>query len=376
MRVVMKVGTNLVTKPDHSLDTDFLRQLVDQIASLFKEGEELLLVTSGAVAAGRGEVEFDRERANIPVRQALAAIGQSKLMGVYHDLFAEYGISVAQALLTNEDFARRESFLNTQGVFELLLRQKIIPIVNENDVTAISELTMGDNDMLSAKTSTLVSADFLILLTTVDGLYTDDPRKNPNAKHIRFVLEADKKLFEYAREKPSPGSLGGMKGKLEAAFYAMSSGIGTLICDGRKSEILREAVNGFRKYRIDERAVLEFPGTFFSPKKGRQENLKKWLRMKVLKGAKLGIDVGAMRALRQQGKSLLPSGIRQVSGTFKRGDVVTVVTESGEIIGYGQVNYGSEEAREIMGKKSSEIEGILGYSLGDEVIHRNLLLLD
>lgn len=370
MRIVIKVGTNLVTKPDHSLDADFLQQLVDQMASLAKEGDELLLVTSGAVASGRSEVSFDHEKGNIPVRQALASVGQGILIRTYHDLFANYGIPVAQALLTNEDFSRRESFLNTQGVFELLFKKKIIPIVNENDMIAIAELTFGDNDMLSAKTSTLVSADLLILLTTTDFLYT------PSAKSVRFVLEPDKKLFEYVQEKPSPGSLGGMKSKLEAAFYAAASGIATIICSGRQSEILREVVTKFRKYQKDERLVSEFPGTFFVPKKAKQENFKKWLRMKVVARAKLGIDIGAVRALREEGKSLLPSGVKQVSGTFKRGDVVTVFSETGEVVGYGQVNYGSDEMREIMGRRSSEIEQILGISYGEEVIHRNLLLLD
>lgn len=375
MRIVVKVGTNIVTKPDHSLDAVFLNNLVTQLASLHREGHELVLVTSGAVAAGRNELALDREKSSIPFRQALAAIGQGILVRTYHDFFRKLQISVAQALLTNDDFARRENFLNIQGVFELLLKNRIIPIVNENDVTAIAELKFGDNDMLSAKTASLISADLLMLLTTVDYLYSDDPRKNPKAEKISFVQGMDDAIFSYASSKPEPGSLGGMESKLYAVKYAVEAGTPVFLGNGRRSNILRDFVLRFTKFKADERSIDEFPGTFFASGGERQQNYQKWLRMRAKNAARISVDDGAASALKEKGKSLLPSGIRAVEGDFARGDVVQISDLKGFVFAYGQVNYSASELLLIKGKKSTDIEKTLGYAFEEEVIHRDHMIL-
>lgn len=369
------MGTNVVTKPDHALDTVFLKNLVTQLASLHKEGHEIILVTSGAVASGRTEFKTEHEKGNIPFRQALAAVGQGRLIRTYHDFFETYRIPLAQALLTNDDFAKREHFLNIQGVFELLLKNRVIPVVNENDVTTMAELQFGDNDMLSAKTASLVSADLLILLTTVDYLYTNDPRKNPRASKIEFVSKIDETLLSYASSKPDPDSMGGMLSKLQAVKYASEAGIATFIGDARRSNIVRDLVVRYQKFVTDERSVDEFPGTFFLSVKTKQQNYEKWLRAKAMKGMSISVDDGALRALKEQGKSLLASGIREVEGDFKRGDVVAITDLKGKTFAYGQVNYAASECEKIKGKKSSEIGKTLGYMFEDEVIHRNHMVL-
>lgn len=397
MRFVIKLGTSLLTNERGQLNVDFLRSVISQIAALKKESHEIVLVSSGAVAAGRSELQFEREKKNIPFRQALAAVGQGLLMKTYHDFFAKHGVTVAQALLTNYDFVNRENFLNTKNVFEVMLKQGVIPIVNENDVTTIAELKFGDNDMLSAKTAAMISADYLIILTDVDGLFLEDPKNNPNAKLVRVVERIDEKVRKLAGGARSKSSLGGMVTKLDAAEYVTSVGISMFIANGGREGILEKiamrviaspasrwastfaapSVNSAKQSRSPHSLPLasdDIRATFFPSRVNRTESQKKWLRPKIQKNAWIEIDSGAVRALVEQGKSLLPSGIAKIHGKFQRGDVVTVKGSSGEVA-YGQINYSAEDLDKIKKHHSDEIEQILGFSFEEEVIHRDRMVI-
>lgn len=374
MRFVIKIGTSLLTTPDHKLDQGFLQRVIGDVAEIKKQGHEVILVSSGAVAAGRSEMQFEKEKKNIPYRQALAAIGQGVLMKTYHDLFARHDIAVAQALLTNYDFTNRGNFLNTKNVFALLLEKGAIPVVNENDVTTIAELKFGDNDMLSAKTAAMVSADFLIILTDVDGLFLEDPKNNPNAKLVPVVEKVDESVKKLAGGARSKSSLGGMVTKLEAAEYVTSVGIHMFIAGGRRDGILRKIVAFCAKKDMLRQAQHDIVGTFFPSSVNRLASQKKWLKPKLQKNAWIEIDAGAQKALTEMGKSLLPKGVVGVHGDFHRGDVVMVKC-GGQDMGYGQVNYSSEEIDKIKKHNSDEIEQLLGFSFEEELIHRDRMVI-
>lgn len=373
MRFVIKVGTSLLTNAKHELNRGFLRRFTTEVVHLYRDKHEIIIVTSGAVAAGRQELIFDREKKNIPFRQALAAVGQGLLMKTYHEMFFEKKIIVAQALLTNYDFINRENFLNSKEVFELLLRRGVIPIVNENDVTTIAELKFGDNDMLSAKTAAMVSADNLVILTDVDGFFTHNPKVNRNAKLIPVVSHIDESLLAQAKGSVNSLTLGGMKTKLEAAQYVTSAGISMWIANGKRSGILQKLTDTLRSGN-QLSSVLGSPlGTFFPSSTSRLTSQKKWLKPKMLKNAWIEIDEGAKKALLLMGKSLLPSGIVKIHGIFRRGDVIAI-KQKAENIGYGQVNYSSMDIDKIKKHRTNEIEKILGFSFEDEVIHRDQMV--
>lgn len=375
MRFVIKIGTSLLTTPENQLDEVFLRHVITEISALHKRNHEVVIVSSGAVAAGRGEMHFDRAKKNIPYRQALAAIGQGLLMKNYHDLFAKHGVVVAQALLTNYDFVNRENFLNTKNVFEVLLKKKAIPVVNENDVTTIAELKFGDNDMLSAKTAAMVSADYLIILTDVDGLFLEDPKNNPNAQLIPVVKKIDESVKKLAGGARSAKSMGGMVTKLEAAQYVTSVGISMFIASGRCAGVLDELVCHFERLQdIPLKPEMPFRGTFFPSSVNRLASQKKWLKPKIQKNAWIEIDGGAKKALIEMGKSLLPKGVLRVHGDFHRGDVVMVKCE-GDEVAYGQVNYAAADIDKIKKHHSDEIEQILGFSFEEELIHRDRMVI-
>lgn len=375
MRFVIKLGTSLLTSANNHLDRDFLRTVISDIAALHKKGHEIIIVSSGAVSAGRGEISFDREKKNIPYRQALASIGQGILMDTYRDFFKSHGITIAQALLTNFDFTNRQNFLNTKNVFEILLTNRVIPIVNENDVTTIAELKFGDNDMLSAKTAAMVSADFLCILTDVDGLFEEDPKRNPHARLIPYVAKITEQIRASAGEAASSKSLGGMVTKLEAASYITSVGISMCIAYGKRKGIVRElsrlCLEGSSNKNVFSMQKL---CTFFASSVNKLASQKKWLRPKIQKNAWIEIDEGACRAITQNGKSLLPGGVMKVSGEFSRGDVV-MVKASQKDIGYGQVNYDASDLNKIKKHHTSDIEKILRFSFEDEVIHRDRMVV-
>lgn len=366
MRLVFKIGTSLVTTETNKLDTVFLRNIVRQIAALRKKGHQVVIVSSGAVASGRSELKIGKTKKNIPIRQALAAVGQGLLMKAYHDFFEDCGIVVAQALLTNYDFVNRENFLNTRSVFELLLKKGVTPIVNENDVTTVAELKFGDNDMLSAKTAAMVCADCLVILTDVDGLYSADPKNNPDAKLINTVNKIDDSVKALAKGPRTAKSRGGMITKIESAEYVSFCGIPMMIVNGRKKDAVSHVIKTL--------SGKESFGTLFNATFCKIEINKLWMRPKILKNAFLSIDDGAYRALTQNGKSLLPSGISAVTGKFNRGDVVMIRHADCEIA-YGQVNYDSESLDEIKKHHSDEVEGLLGFSFEEEVIHRDHMVV-
>lgn len=364
MRIVIKVGTSLLTTPGNQLDLPFLRELAKHLARMHASGHDIVIVSSGAVAAGRSELTIEREKKAIPYRQALAAVGQGILISAYHNLFGAFGIKVSQALLTNYDFVNRENFLNTRNVFDLLLKARVIPIVNENDVTTVAELKFGDNDLLSAKTAAMLSADCLVILTDVAGLYTEDPGNNPRAEKIPVVEKVDDSIKALAKGARSKSSMGGMVTKLEAAEYVTSVGIPMFILSGKHMENLEAMVSGKERTH----------GTYFPSSVSRLESRKKWMRPKILRDVWIEIDNGAAEAISKGGKSLLPSGITKIHGVFERGDIVTL-KHGGRDIGYGHVGYSSQDLDKIKGRHSREIEVLLGYSYESDVMHRDRMVI-
>ncbi|MFH1720765.1 MAG: glutamate 5-kinase [Patescibacteria group bacterium] len=363
-RIVVKVGTNLVNKADNSLNADFLKSIVDQIAELHKKGHEVVLVTSGAVASGRKDIKLKKETHNIPYRQVLAAVGQGILINIYHELFAEEGINVAQALLTNHNFVNRKSYITTRNTLNLLMNHKVVPVINENDVTTYDELKFSDNDMLSAKTAAMIDADLLIILTDVPCVYNKDPKKHKDAQCIRVIEEIDTKIKKVAEKSSSKKTLGGMETKIQAAEFAVNSGIPVVICGGDMKDVL---------HRIVEKGDLI--GTLIKTSAEKHENRKVWLKAHVKKGAKIIVDDGAKNAIIKKGSSLLPVGVKGAKGTFNRGDVVQVYDLENNLLGVGQSNYKSTSVDKIKGCHSKDILGTLGKVLEEEVIHRDNMVV-
>lgn len=363
MRLVCKIGTTLLTREDNNLNTEFISNIVDQAAALHRKGHEIIIVTSGAVASGRASLTFKKETKNIPFRQALAAVGQTFLLNTYQEFFKKYGIIIAQILLTAIDFKERGNFLSTFNTLKLLLELRAVPIINENDVTAYAELKFGDNDFLSAQVASMVNADLLLILTDVPGLLTANPAFDPKAKLIPRVKKIDQKILKMAEGVGSKKSLGGMVSKIKAADYAVQSGIPVLVASGRIPDILIEVV---KKNNLK--------GTYFPASISKKESRRKWLKTRIKKGSQILVDEGAVRALKKKGSSLLPSGVKAAKGVFERGDVVEISDLKGNVIGFGQVNYGSLEIGKIKGRHSDQISQLLGVSFEEEVIHRDNLV--
>jgi len=293
----------------------------------------------------------------------LAALGQSALMQVYDQFFSARGVLVAQTLLTRMDLADRQGYINARNTLVGLLAHGVIPIVNENDVVAVEEIKFGDNDTLSAMVANLVDADLLLILTDIDGLYTADPRIDPSAQLIPVVKVIDEKIEAIAGASRAAYGTGGMATKVEAARLATSFGCRVIVADGSAEGIISRIINGERL------------GTSFLPSASRLESRKRWIVSGVVSSGHLVVDTGAQDALRHRGRSLLPAGVVEVEGTFSRGDAVNVLTKRAEKIACGLVNYGSEDVAQIMGHHSSDIESILGYQYGSEVIHRDNLVV-
>lgn len=360
MRFVVKIGSTLLTNPDNSLNTGFLFQVIQQIAALHRAGHEPVIITSGAVASGRTSITLKKENKNIPYRQVLASVGQTFLLDTYRDNFSKYGIVIGQVLLTMRDFEDHKSFLSTRKTVELMIVNRIVPVVNENDVTTFDQSKFGDNDNLSAHLSSLISAEKLILLTDVEGLYEENPNKNPNAKKMSVVKCITHEIRKMASGKGSQKSLGGMMSKIKAAEYATQAGIDLWIAKGSIPNVIVDLIEGHKAH-----------GTRFERQFTSRESWRKWLQMKQRQGAGLVLDEGACQAILNKGKSLLPSGVIQIQGEFQVGDVVSVFTSHGEKIAFGQINYSSEAVKRIKGHHSDEIESILGYVNTPELMHRD-----
>ena len=365
-RIVTKFGTNLLTGGSGHLNLDIMSNLVKQVAQLHSAGHEIIIVSSGAVAAGRQKLGLTGERKDVPFKQVLASVGQNQLMHTYDQLFHQHNITIAQALLTKSDLADRAGYLNARNTLLALIELGVICIVNENDVVAtdeLGELRFGDNDNLSAMVANLVDADLLALLSDIDGLYTADPQRNSNAKLIPKVEKIDAKIERIASGTTSSHSVGGMATKIEAAKLATSSGVTTVIANGWKPDALKRVVAG------------EDFGTIFPPLTSKLESKKRWMLSGLASKGELIIDLGAVMALKKQNRSLLPAGVVTVKGKFKRGDVVDILDSEGNRIGCGIPNYNSKDIATIKGSHSEAISSLLGYEYGDEVIHRNNMVL-
>ncbi len=368
-RVVIKAGTSVLTKPPQhrDLDLDLMGDLVRQLCALRASGSEVLLVTSGAIAAGRQALGSGHglTPGAISTRQIMAAVGQSLLMGVYKEMFEARGFQVAQTLLTIGDLSDRQSYLNVRNTLRGLLDLGVVPIVNENDVVAVDEIgeVFGDNDRLSALVTNLVDADLMVALTDTKGLYTADPRVYPEAELISHVDRVDSSIQSVAGTDLNPWARGGMPTKLEAARLVTTAGISMVMCHGREEDAVLKAARG------------DSIGTLFSPGAGKLEARKRWMLSGISHRGEVAVDPGAARALLADSRSLLPAGITGVKGQFRRGDIVYITGQEGRRIACGIANYGSEEVARIQGSQSEHIEGTLGYHYGQEVVHRNNLVL-
>ena len=366
-RVVVKAGTNVLTNGDRALDHASLASLVAQVVHARQLGAQVVLVTSGAVAAGREAIGSVVDSSTVAGRQMMAAVGQSRLMHQYAERFAEHGCVVAQALLTRQDIDDRQGYLNIRNTLEGLLLRGIVPIVNENDVVnaeEIGEETFGDNDQLSALVANLVDADLLVLLTDSGGLYTADPRRDPGARLMTQVPEVNDAVLALAEPHRGGGGRGGMRSKLLSSRLATSFGVTVVIGGGSVPEVLPRAVRG------------EPVGTLFPATVSRMESRKRWMLSGLGGGGgSVSVDEGAVVALRGSNRSLLPAGVRNVIGAFLRGDLVPILGPTGLRVAVGLANYDSEDVRRIMGRRSDEIETLLGYHHGEEVVHRNNMVV-
>lgn len=362
-RLVVKVGSGLISAPGRGLLPDRIGALADELAALTKDGREVVVVSSGAIASGMARLGLTRRPRSIPEKQAAAAVGQSALMWHYEQAFARHGIRVAQVLVTQEDISARPRYLNARNTLQVLLRFRVVPVVNENDTVAVEEIKVGDNDNLAALVAHLVDADLLVILTDVDGLYTGDPRVDPEARRLETVDAVTEEIERLVWDADGQVSVGGMSTKLEAARKATSSGIPMVIASGRVPGTLRRVLRG------------EPLGTYFVPRGDRLAGRKRWIAFAVPPQGRLTVDAGARSALVERGKSLLPSGVVEVEGEFHAGEVVSLSVAEGKEFARGLTNYDAAELRKIQGAKTKDLEGRLGYKRFDEVIHRDNLVL-
>jgi glutamate 5-kinase len=378
-RLVVKVGTNTLTGGGDGLSRVQMLGVARQVCQLVREGHQVALVSSGAIVAGRQALSSDSARPlraskasrgtdtarhgrDIPFKQVLAAVGQAKLMQAWDQLFTDEGVIVAQTLLTRGDLADRQGYLNARNTLLALLDRDVVPIINENDVVATEEIRIGDNDNLSALVANLIDADLLILLTDQAGLFTSDPRRSSSATLIPEVRVISDEIVRLAAGAGSERGIGGMATKVQAARFATESGITVLVAGGATENVLVRAVTG------------EAVGTRFPANRSRMESRKRWILSGLAGRAAAEIDEGAVTALKK-GRSLLPAGVVKVKGPFDRGDSVNIVGPEGRTVACGVANYSAADLERIRGCRSSEITHVLGYHLGDEVIHRNNVVM-
>ena len=365
-RIVVKAGTGALTGPS-GLDVAVMADLVRQVCQVRDAGGEVVLVTSGAIAAGQAALGRTRGDLgpDISSRQVFAAVGQSRLMHTYQEMFAAHAVQIAQTLLTIADLSNRQSYLNVGNTLQRLLELGVVPVVNENDVVAVDEIgeVFGDNDRLSALVANLVDADLLLVLTDTEGLFSADPRTDPSATLITEVDQVDAQIEALAGENLHPWARGGMATKLEAAKLVTASGMPMVMCHGRAENAVVRAARG------------EPVGTFFKPADGKLEARKRWMLSGISQRGKIIVDSGAAGALLEDHRSLLPAGIQSVEGDFSRGESIYVVDSKGKKIACGIANYAARDIGKIQGLRSDRIEETLGYHYGQEVVHRNNLVL-
>jgi glutamate 5-kinase len=360
-RVVVKVGSNILTK-QNALNLEALESISRQISRLIDKNLQVLFVSSGAVACGITKVGLKKRPEEIPLKQAAAAVGQAGLILAYENAFERYGKKVAQILLIGDDLTDRKRYLNARNTLHTLLSWDVVPIINENDTVSVEEIKFGDNDSLAARITLLMDADVLINLTDIDGLYSRDPRRFPDAELIGRVSRISDNIESYAGDIPGTLGTGGMLSKIKCAKKVNAAGIPMVIANGNRKDVL------LRLFALEE------IGTFFVPRPEKLTSRKCWIVNLKAAGA-VRVDDGAASAIVGRGKSLLPSGIISVEGEFHAGDSVEVINVDGDVIGAGLVNYTASEIRKIMGCNTRDIENRLGFKAYDEVIHRNNLTI-
>ncbi len=359
-RLVVKVGSQVLTA-EEGLNLEVIAALARQIEDILGRGTQVILVSSGAVASGVRKIGLPGRPEELPRRQAAAAVGQAGLIMEYEKAFERYGRLVAQILLTSEDLSSRKRYLNARNTLNTLLEWGIVPVINENDTVSVEEIRLGDNDNLAAMITLLMDADLLIVLSDIDGLYDQDPRRNPSARLIPEVRAGHRQLERAAGDLPGELGTGGMRSKLSAARKVNTAGVPFVLARGTEESVLTRILAG------------EPLGTYFAPRAGRLARRKCWIAFSLKPRGSLGIDAGAVNALVRQGKSLLASGITVVRGEFAVGAPVTISGPDGEEIGVGLVNYSAADIRRILGLHSRHIRQVLGEKPYDEVIHRDNL---
>ena len=356
-KILIKIGSGVLTRKD-GLDMGIIEQLVEEIAALRREGYQVVMVTSGAIASGRHRLGLTKLK-SMPEKQAAAAIGQGRIMRVYSNMFRKHELYVAQILLTMSDLIDRRRFINVRNTLTKLLEWGVIPIINENDTVAVDEIKFGDNDQLAAMMANLMETNLVINLTNTEGLYDRNPSAGKRARLIKLVDHVTPEIENAATAEADPVGMGGMKSKVQAAKKITACGIPYIIASGKRKGVLGEIMSG------------KETGTLFLPIEKSLSSREYWIAFTLRSRGKLYLDEGARNAIIQKGCSLLPSGIVKVEGEFKIGDPVICFDMEGKLLAKGLVNYSANEIRKIQGLKTSKIEQVLGYKYYDEVIHRD-----
>lgn len=364
-RLVVKIGSSLIASRNLGLREDRIERLTAEISAIKQEGREVLIVTSGAIVSGLTKLGLTSSPKQLPVKQAAAAVGQSRLMWAYEKAFERFGQKVAQVLLTHQDLADRRRFLNARHTLTALLEFGVIPIINENDTVAVDEIRFGDNDTLGGEVAHLVDAGLLVILSDVDGLFTADPRKHPHATLIPLVEKVTDEIQQLAGDSWTLEGTGGMITKVGTAKKIAAYGVGTLLLNGEQPGLLQSVLHGSQG------------GTLFLPQPRRLASRKHWIAFTLRSKGRLTLDDGAVQALVERGKSLLASGIIDIDGNFQAGDAVSCMTRDGRECAKGLVNFSAEALSRIKGLKTADIRERYGQQEYEEVIHRdNLVLLD
>ena len=363
-RIVVKIGSSLVSSREAGLEPDRIDRLAEDLAALRAAGRDVLVVSSGAIVSGIKKLSLKEYPKSLPVKQAAAAVGQSRLMWAYEKSFERLGIKVAQILLTHQDLADRRRFLNARHTLAALIEFQVIPIINENDTVAVDEIRVGDNDTLAAEVAHLVDADLLVILSDIDGLFTEDPRKNPSAELIPLIAEITDDIERRAGISTTFGSTGGMATKVRAAKKVGEYGVATLIVNGQTKGLLPHILLGNKP-----------GGSLFLPKARRMNSRKHWIGYTLRARGAISLDQGAVDALTKRGKSLLASGIVTVTGSFEAGDPISCLDPDGKEFARGLVNCSSDTLTKIKGLKTAEIQQRLGPQEYEEVIHRDNLVI-
>lgn len=363
-RLVVKIGSSSLTLPEGGLDIANMRKFTGEVSAIARDGLEIIIVTSGAIAAGLKYLGISSRPKDISILQAAASVGQVELMRTYSNLFSKYGLKIGQILLTHEDTSRRQQYLNIKSTMENLIKMDVIPIINENDSVATDEIKFGDNDRLAALVSSLIEADLLVILSDIEGMYNKNPKTNKDARLISKVETITEDIEKISEGVGSTFGSGGMITKIGAAKICSFSGIGMIIADSRRSDVLKKIISG------------DDIGTFFIPKASKKvKSIKKWIAFGMITRGSIVIDRGAEEAIVNRGKSILPVGVVDVTGKFNKGDTLRVFSVDNKLIAKGISNFSDEEISKIKGKNERQILEEFGSSMCAEVIHRDNLVI-